>query len=231
MRLYTSLSSFYKSKDWERFLGAVKAERTKEDGLLYCEYCGQPLAKAYDVIGHHKEPLTLANVNDPAISLNPANIQLVHHRCHNVIHNRFGLYMPQKVFIVHGSPLSGKTSFVKENKTDRDLIVDIDMIWRAITLDPMYIKNNYLKSNVFAVRDNLLDQIKMRRGTWQTAWVIGSYPMRGERERLADRLSAELIHIDTDKDTCLQRLHASGDNRDATAWSKYIADYFDKYQR
>ena len=121
-------------------------------------------------------------------------------------------------------------SFVKENKTDRDLVIDIDMIWSAVTLDQMYVKNNYLKSNIFAVRDNLLEQIKMRRGTWQNAWVIGAYPMRGERERLADRLSAELIHIDTDKDTCLKRLYNADDNRDVNAWSSYIEDYFDKYQ-
>ena len=230
MRTYTNLSSFYRGRDWEQFLKAIKAERTNASGLIECEYCRLPIVKAYDVIGHHIEPLTLSNVNNPAISLNASNVQLVHHRCHNAIHNRFGLYMPQKVYIVHGSPLSGKTSFVKENKTDRDLVVDIDMIWSAVTLDQMYVKNNYLKSNIFAVRDNLLEQIKMRRGTWQNAWVIGAYPMRGERERLADRLSAELIHIDTDKDTCLERLYSTADNRDINAWSSYIDDYFNQYQ-
>lgn len=228
--MYTSLTAFYKSKEWEKFLKVIKAERMNESGLLICEYCGQPMVKAYDIIGHHKEPLTMSNVNDPSVSLNPVNVQLVHHRCHNKIHNRFGLYQPQRVYIVWGSPLSGKTTYVKQNKTDRDIVVDMDSLWQAVTMGERYIKNNYLKANVFGVRDALLDQIKTRRGQWQTAYVIGGYPSRGERERLADRLQAELIHIDTDKETCLRRLHESPGSRDIEAWTGYINKYFDSVQ-
>ena len=228
--MYTSLTAFYKSKEWEKFLKVIKAERMNESGLLICEYCGQPMVKAYDIIGHHKEPLTMSNVNDSSVSLNPVNVQLVHHRCHNKIHNRFGLYQPQRVYIVWGSPLSGKTTYVKQNKTDRDIVVDMDSLWQAVTMGERYIKNNYLKANVFGVRDALLDQIKTRRGQWQTAYVIGGYPSRGERERLADRLQAELIHIDTDKETCLRRLHESPGERDIEAWAGYIEKYFGSVQ-
>lgn len=228
--MYTSLTAFYKSKEWEKFLKVIKAERLNESGLLICEYCGQPMVKAYDIIGHHKEPLTMSNVNDPSVSLNPRNVQLVHHHCHNKIHNRFGLYQPQRVYIVWGSPLSGKKTYVQRNKTDRDIIVDMDSLWQAVTMSERYVKNNYLKANVFGVRDALLDQIKTRRGQWQTAYVIGGYPSRGERERLADRLQAELIHIDTDKETCLRRLHESPGERDIEVWTGYIEKYFGSVQ-
>ena len=106
----------------------------------------------------------------------------------------------------------------------------MDSLWQAVTMGERYIKNNYLKANVFGVRDALLDQIKTRRGQWQTAYVIGGYPSRGERERLADRLQAELIHIDTDKETCLRRLHESPGSRDIEAWTGYINKYFDSVQ-
>lgn len=228
--MYTSLTAFYKSREWERLLKVVKAERTNGSGLLLCEYCGQPMVKAYDIIGHHKEPLTMGNVNDPSVSLNPANIQLVHHHCHNKLHDRFGLYQPQRVYIVWGSPLSGKTAYVQRNKTDRDIIVDMDSLWQAVTMNERYVKNNYLKTNVFGIRDALLDQIKTRTGKWQTAYVIGGYPSRGERERLADRLQAELIHIDTDKETCLERLRESSGGRDIEAWTGYINKFFDSVQ-
>ncbi len=228
--MYTSLTAFYKSREWEKFLKVIKAERLNESGLLICECCGQPMVKAYDIIGHHKEPLTMSNVNDPAVSLNPDNVQLVHHHCHNKIHNRFGLYQPQRVYIVWGSPLSGKTTYVKNTKTDRDIVVDIDSLWQAVTANARYVKNNYLKANVFGIRDALLDQIKTRRGQWQTAYVIGGYPSRGERERLADRLQAELIHIDTDKETCLRRLYESPGERDIEAWKGYIDKYFESVQ-
>lgn len=226
--MFTGLTEFYKSQEWKRFREIIIAERTQEDGFVYDEYTGQPIVKAYDIILHHKEPLTIANVNNPAVSLNGDNIMLVSHASHNEIHNRFGLYIPQKVIIVHGAPLSGKTSFVLSNKTDRDIVVDMDRLWSAITLEPLYVKNNYLKSVIFEARNSLIEQIRMRRGQWQTAWVIGSYPRSGERERLADRLGAELLHIDTSQAECMERLYKAGD-RDTALWENYIAEYFKSF--
>ena len=224
---FTNLSAFYKSKEWQQFRAIIMAERTAEDGFIYDEYDGKPILRKYDVILHHKEPLTLMNVNNPEISLNPDNVMLVSHANHNIIHNRFGLYERQRVVIVHGSPLSGKTSFVESAKGDRDIVVDLDRLWSAITFEPLYVKNNYLKTNIFEVRNHLLDQIKTRRGQWTTAWVIGSYPKRGERERLAERLGAELIHIDTPKEECLERLAKVTDSREYSQWEQYINDYFE----
>ena len=226
--MFSTLTDFYKSTAWRNCTSILKAERTNEEGLMICEHCGQPIVKAYDCIVHHKDPLTISNVNRPEIALNPDNLALLHHRCHNEVHNRFGLYIPQKVVIVHGAPLAGKTSFVKSNKTDRDIVVDMDRLWNAITLEPLYVKNNYLKSVIFEARNNLIEQIRMRRGQWQTAWVIGSYPRSGERERLADRLGAELIHIDTPQAECMERLYKAGD-RDTALWENYIAEYFKSF--
>lgn len=222
--MYSTLSEFYKSQAWKKCLKLIKAERLNSEGLNICEHCGRPIVKKYDCVGHHKEPLTVSNVNNPAISLNPDNIALLHFNCHNEVHNRFNLFVPQKVFIVHGAPLSGKSTFVREHKSDRDIVVDIDRLWEAITLEPKYVKNNYLKTNIFEVRNNLIDQIRMRQGKWQTAWVIGAYPRSGERERLADRLGAELIHIDTSQAECMKRLAKTERPQE---WADYIDKYFD----
>lgn len=222
--MYQNLTEFYKSKEWKRFRAVVIAERTAADGLIYDEYSGRPIIKAYDIVLHHKVPLTIDNVNDPMISLNPDNIMIVSHASHNELHNRFGLHQRRRVFIVHGSPLSGKTTFVQQAKGDRDIVVDIDRLWQAITMEPLYVKNNYLKTNVFEIRNALLDQIRTRTGQWETAWVIGGYPRRGERERLAERLGAELIHIDTDEAECMERLEQ--DTGRSAAWREYITNYF-----
>ena len=226
--MYSTLSELYKSAAWRKCMAAIKLQRLNDEGMNICEHCGQPIIKAYDCIGHHLRPLTIGNVNDPEVALNPDNIQLLHHNCHNEVHNRFNLYMPQKVYIVHGSPLSGKSTFVRDNKSDRDIVVDLDAIWQAITASPMYVKNNSLRTNVFEVRSCLLDMIRTRKGDWQSAWVIGSYPSRAERERLADRLGAELIHIDVSKEECMRRLQAAGD-RPVSIWAGYINNYFDNY--
>lgn len=222
-----SLYNFYRSKEWERLLIVLKNERIDNAGNIICEHCGKPIVRAYDCIGHHKLELTEENYTDANISLNPDNIALVHHRCHNQIHNKLG-YSGRQVFIVYGSPLSGKTSYVAEAMNEGDLIIDLDNIWQAVSGCDRYVKPNRLKSVVFSVRDNLLESVKYRRGKWLNAYIIGGYPYEAERLRLADQLGARLIHIDTDKDECLQRLENCED-RDKTEWSKYINDYWLQY--
>ena len=223
-----SLSNFYRSKEWENLLKVLKLERLNENGELICEHCGKPIVKAYDCIGHHKIHLTEGNYTDANISLNPDNIALVHHVCHNRIHNKLG-YTQREVFIVYGSPLSGKSSYVDSVKCEGDLIVDIDNIWQAVSGCDRYVKPNRLKSVVFSIRDNLLDSVKYRRGKWNNAYIIGGYPYQAERERLIDSLGAREVFIDVSKEECLLRLDACEDSRDKVEWKKYINDWFNLY--
>ena len=222
-----SLYNFYRSDEWENLLKVIKLERL-QDGELFCEYCGKPIIKSYDCIGHHVIELTEENYTDYNISLNPVNIKLVHHKCHNLMHNKLS-YSGRQVFIVYGSPLSGKSSYVRESMTEGDLIIDIDNIWECVSGCDRYVKPNRLKSVVFAVRDNLLESVKYRRGKWLNAYIIGGYPYKAERERLIDSLGAREVFIDTGRDECLNRLLACEDNRDVTEWTKYINDWWLQY--
>ena len=165
-----SLSQFYKSNEWEALVKFLRLERVNEQGLLLCAHCGKPIVKAYDCIGHHVIELTEENYNNADIALNPDNIVLVHHRCHNKIHNKLG-YSQRQVFVVYGSPLSGKSSYVKETMVEGDLIIDMDRIWQCVSGCPEYVKPNRLKSVVFSARDNLLESVKYRRGKWLNAYV------------------------------------------------------------
>jgi len=225
------LSDFYKSPEWVMFRKALMIERSDPIKGLVCEHCGQAILKDIDCIGHHKKEITPLNVNDVMISLNPSNIMLVHHRCHNIIHDRFGQWMPQKVFIVYGAPLSGKTTFVRDSKNRRDIVLDLDELYRAITLLPAYDKPQELSVNVFGIRDAILDQIKTRTGRWQQAWIIGGYPLNTERERLAMQLGAELIYIQATELDCMSRLNSDVDKLPfQTEWKRYIKDWFNSYR-
>ena len=204
----------------------IRLERMDENGQLICEHCGKPIVHKYDCIGHHKIPLNESNVNNAEIALNPNNIMLVHHRCHNKIHDRLGFYNKQ-VFLVYGSPLSGKSTFVHDNMLHGDFIVDMDNIWESVSGCDRYIKPNRLRSCVFGVRDCMIDMIRLRRGNWLTAWVIGGYPLSAERERLVRTLGARSVFIDTPKNICLERLQGSGRNVDE--WGKYISDWWEKF--
>ena len=224
------LTTFYQSKEWVRLTQIIRAERLNGEGFNVCAYCGEPIITAYDCICHHIEYLTEENVNDVAISLNPDNIQLVHHKCHNIIHNKFG-YSKRGVYLVYGSPLSGKTSWVNGVCNEGDLILDIDSIWQCVSGCDRYIKPNRLKSVVFGVRDRLLEDIKYRRGKWVNAYIIGGYPLIGERERLCKELGAEEVYIDCTLDECLKRFEMleDTDRRQNEEWKKFILDWWNKY--
>ena len=205
-------------------------DRMDSEGHIACAYCGKPIVKSYDCIAHHKEHLTEGNVNDVIVSLNPDNIDLVHHVCHNRIHNKLG-YLDRRIYVVYGSPMSGKSTWVNSVRCDGDLIVDVDNIWQCISGCDRYVKPARLNSNMFAVKDLLIEQIRYRAGKWQNAYIIGGYPLVGERERLIKTLGAELVHIDTSKEECLMRLSVCEDNRDKKEWEKYICEWWEKYSK
>ena len=194
-----TLANFYKSDEWVKFTRAIKLERTNSDGVIICEECRKPIIKAYDCICHHKTYLTDSNVNDYSISLNPENIALVHHKCHNEIHNKLG-YVKKEVYLVYGSPLSGKTSYVKSVMNEGDLIVNIDNIWECVSGLDRYVKPGKLNAVVFGMRDSLLEMIKMRVGKWDNAYIVGGYPLISERERLCKMLGAKEIYIEATKE-------------------------------
>lgn len=217
--MFYDLFSFYRSKEWESLRRQITLERVNDSGDLICEYCHKPIVNAYEGICHHKTELNEGNVNDYNISLNPDNIMVVHHKCHNEIHNRFGSYT-RHIYIVYGSPCAGKSTYVKENATKHDIIVDVNALYKAIGVSD---KSNRLTSNVLQLRDVLIDMIRTRNGRWINAWVITSKCRPTELERMSNMLGAEIIHIDTDMDTCLRRANEND--------VKYITEYFRDYEQ
>lgn len=215
-----TLSNFYKSTEWETLRKSLMLERVDANGDVICEHCGKPIVKAYDCIAHHKTPLTEGNVNNYDVSLNAENIMLVHHKCHNEIHNRFGAWT-RHIYIVYGSPCSGKSTFVNENALKDDLIIDIDRIFDCINNQ----RSNRLYENVMQVYRALIDMVRTRNGKWVNAFIIRGFPVKGERERLAAMLDAELVYIDTDEQTCLERAH-----KRAPDYDKFVLDWWKKYQ-
>ena len=219
--------AFYKSAKWEAFRENIISERTEPDGTLRCTHCGKAITHKYDTIVHHIEELTDENVGDAMISLNPDNVEIICFKCHNEAHHRFGYKVYKRVYIVHGAPFAGKEDYVNCIADTDDLIVNIERLWTAVKCNRLhdYTKPDALKAIVFGLRDKLYADIQYRRGKWATAYVIATLPMVGERERLADMLGAELIHIDTDKDTCMMRA-AEKNFSDAKTW---IEKYFEEF--
>lgn len=230
---FKTLSQFYTSTVWREFRRVVIADRiNKEDGILYDELDGKPLMRDCDIILHHKIELTLQNVNDYSISLNPSNIMVVSPKSHNIIHQRFGGRLKdyqRKVYLIYGAPCSGKTTYVRNNMSAGDLVIDLDTIWECVSGQDRYVKPNELKPIVFDIRNKLLDSVKTRQGRWGVAWIIEGLPLLGERMRRIETLGAEAILIDTSREECLKRLRANPCGR-GLEYEDYINNWFNTYQ-
>lgn len=229
--MWNTLDSFYHSQKWILFREQILSDRKP-----ICFYCGEVFRSDETIVVHHKEELTLNNVNDHMVSLNPDNVELVHTSCHNKIHKRasYGRYKKQLgrgIYIVYGPPLAGKTSFVEENKERDDIVVDIDRLYEAITLLPRYDKPNTLKLNVLAIKNYIIDNIKTRYGKFHSAWIVGGYADRYQRELLQKELGAELILIKPDKEELYKRLEEIKDLRSdkKEEWKEFIDRWFEDY--
>jgi len=70
--------SFYNSKEWKRVRQAYISSK-----FGICERCGNPNSKQV----HHKIYLTPENINDPNITLDSNNFELLCDICHQKEHN------------------------------------------------------------------------------------------------------------------------------------------------
>lgn len=225
MGKYSALKSFYTSRRWHDFRIALIAERGPR-----CQKCGRIITDPLDLIAHHKEELSTDNYLDANVSLNPDNVILVCHSCHDEIHERFGHKPERKVYIVYGSPLSGKSSFVRNQMKRGDLMIDMDALYAAVSGLPAYDKPNNLYQNVMAMHNVLIDNVKTRYGKWNNCFIVGGYPEKRKREALADELGAELVYCEATKEECLVRL--MGDEARRTRrdeWRGFIDTWFEKY--
>lgn len=230
MKYFKSLQEFYNSTEWQKCKEQVRNSRLNENGETIDEYTGEPIYEKYNVVFHHKIELNMQNVNDYSISLNPDNIMIVSHQSHNKIHKRFTSYQ-RKVYLVVGAPCSGKTTFVEQNATEDTLVLDFDKIWQAISINNKYIKPNRLKPVAFALRQSLMEQIKMRNGKWFDCFILTTEPYIMNRQRLINELGIdEVIYMETDKRTCLERLYANPQGRDIKLYEDLINEYYDNLQ-
>jgi predicted kinase len=225
MAKHSILKSFYASEEWV----TLRLQLINERGNR-CEHCSKIIPKSKELIGHHKIELTPENVHDRMISLNPEKIEIICFDCHNKEHKRFGYQSQRQVFIVYGSPMSGKSTFVRDNVNRGDIVVDMDQLYTAVSMLPYYDKPDNLFTNVIGIHNLLLDNIKTRLGKWNNAWVIGGYADKYKRNRLADDLGAELIFCDVSKEECLRRLEVDEDRRyRIDEWRGYIDKWFESY--
>ena len=227
--------AFYNSSAWEQCRNAYFIE---QNGL--CEECNG----AGDEV-HHIIFLMPQNINDPLITLNHDNLQLLCRECHNKAHekakqmiklnktkeNRFqyddeGNIVESKVFIVWGCYASGKSTYVEQHFKKGDMLVDFDLLGQAISMQGEKELPYNLVPFTLSLRDYLYSKIEREEMTRGNVYITAALPARNEREELAQRLNADLIHIATNEEECLRNALADKTRVDKHKQQKIIKEYF-----
>ena len=217
---------FYTGRTWRKFREVMIAKSNGE-----CNRCHQVFNDTSKLEVHHINYLKGNDFNDPTKALSEDNVEVICHACHNNEHDRFA--NRKEVILVYGPPLSGKTSYVKQLIGDRDIVVDLDLLKQAITMQSGYKRGtNAANAVLFKLRDAIMDSIKVRHGMWKRAFIIGTYPNTFDRDNIInDYRVDDVVFMDATKEECIERLNLVKDERNVYRddWIKYIDDWFNQY--
>jgi len=166
--------------------------------------CSRCKSAATDV--HHIVPLS-----DGGQLLDESNVEALCHTCHSretcgeSRSWRIRATPRIHVTLVCGPPGAGKSSYVRQRAMVGDVIIDLDDIIQAITILPRYERCAGVVPFAFAVRDAIIEQA-CKSDEVRMLWVIACLPNKDERERIASRLSADVVMMDVDESECLRRV-------------------------
>ena len=135
-----------------------------------------------------------------------------------------------EVTLVCGAVGSGKTYYVQEHSQRGDLVVDLDLLYMAISGLPMYDRPTELLPFALVARKAIVRRL-MQPSIIQRAWVITSNPTLGRRYEYA-AVGARIVVLEVPADECIRRVQA--DERRApsdTDWTALIRDWWARYKR
>jgi HK97 family phage prohead protease len=135
-----------------------------------------------------------------------------------------------KVFVVHGAPASGKTSYVMQNKGDNDVVFDFDKVMSALSGLPPHQKNKNLISYCTDIRALIIKKA-LRQPSVDRTWIIATNIGDEMKGQLSD-IPVEYIHIDTPREECLKRIEEDPERQPvAKELREAVERYFATEQR
>lgn len=217
---------FYNSIAWNRFSRSVREEE------VFCQFCLSKGRKTFATQVDHIVPLRVSF--DWRLSRD--NVQSLCDRCHNVKRAAEGRYYmslkdsvaTKPVYLVIGPPGSGKTSFVRMNKKRDDLIIDLDLLYAAITGLREHDKPTSLLNVVLSIRNALIAKIiSLPSQDRPAVWIVATAPRRDERKVYKEIFPGlKTIVMKSEKITCEKNIL----NRAKELFTKDldVSNYYDK---
>lgn len=236
------VESFYVSPQWRALINQIRRERGWR-----CEdpKCATPYGPWKQIYGDHIIELT-----DGGAPLDETNVLLRCGRCHgrktaeakaeregrqrgpNAI--RFGCTRMDTT-LVCGPPRAGKKTYVASNMRQGDLVVDLDVLWAALSFSPSHQPPEENFAFACEARDAVYGRIAQGSSkVGHRAWIITHAASIAERQRLASLVrSQRTVILETNPDTCAERLMSSNDAGPGMIaaiekwWREYQPDHFD----
>lgn len=237
----------YNSKNWKNKRAEIFAANY---GI--CQICEGVGAEV-----HHIKHLSPENIEDPEITLGSDNLILLCKECHFAQHkaeafksnkrkrlindnwtyfNDKGETKSVEIKIIYGCIASGKSKYINEHIKSGDIVIDIDLLKKALSGgegDPRTNELDHLTMLSLSIRDYIINLIKNRDKSIEgyVIYIVGLFPNKKNREAMAADLRAELIHIDSSIKDCIDHMMNDDDRIDKELQRSLIIEYFEKFER
>lgn len=110
------------------------------------------------------------------------------------------------IYLVYGSPCSGKSTYIKEHIQSGDIVCDVDRLYSAISFNEEHQTELYAQEVASMLYANLLDIVRERKGNWKNAFVVSLANTKEKLKAEMERINAdECIFIDTPYEVCMER--------------------------
>lgn len=136
------------------------------------------------------------------------------------------------ITIVCGPPGSGKSGYVHKRLKWGDLVLDIDLIYQAISGLPYYQKPECLLPFAFAAEDAIIKKLSLKNDV-RHAWIIMGGAKREHRQRLQTKLQpCEMIILNTSPPECLERISKDPRRKDSFhLWEPMIDKWWQDFEK
>ena len=163
----------------------------------------------------------------------PDNLEPICHDCHEAksrVEARGAPAVATSVIVVCGPPGAGKTTYVRERAKWGDLVVDLDMIWCALTGLAVYDKPDAVLPFVLACRDAIYDRLS-RANEVRQAWIITGGAKSPDRAVWRQR-GASVVVIETQATVCIARIRQDDTRAERAALLQtLVTDWWREYRR
>jgi len=108
--------------------------------------------------------------------------------------------------VVTGPPCAGKSTYVQENRKDKDVVVDYDLIAQALGSTAAHGSDGAIRTCALSARDRVTDLCIERDFD---SWVIRT-ELDSDDAELFRLVGAEFIEVDPGEEECIARAKADG---------------------